>query len=198
VKSSFALSGLQRIGSSHASGGLPRGHSAEDGGGCARFDSLPRQLKERRKMASKPIGSIRFGALSSLLLGGNQANTGYLRQARRFRDRPTALAKRRSRRRLRDRTASGSVLLPTANASTSPTSRRRSGSLPARPVGKPEDIAEAYLYLMKTGFSTGETIVVDGRAHCRNSNAPIGGKRGRSPALDRQNPAFCRSIWVWN
>jgi NAD(P)-dependent dehydrogenase (short-subunit alcohol dehydrogenase family) len=26
--------------------------------------------------------------------------------------------------------------------------------------GNPEDIAEAYLYLMKTGFSTGETIVV--------------------------------------
>lgn len=31
-------------------------------------------------------------------------------------------------------------------------------------VGKPEDIAEAYLYLMKTGFSTGETIIVDGGA----------------------------------
>ena len=36
--------------------------------------------------------------------------------------------------------------------------------LPIGRVGKPEDIAEAYLYLMKTGFSTGETIVVDGGA----------------------------------
>jgi NAD(P)-dependent dehydrogenase (short-subunit alcohol dehydrogenase family) len=36
--------------------------------------------------------------------------------------------------------------------------------LPVGRVGKPEDIAEAYLYLMKTGFSTGETIVVDGGA----------------------------------
>jgi NAD(P)-dependent dehydrogenase (short-subunit alcohol dehydrogenase family) len=36
--------------------------------------------------------------------------------------------------------------------------------LPVGRVGKPEDIAEAYLYLMKTGFSTGETIVLDGGA----------------------------------
>jgi NAD(P)-dependent dehydrogenase (short-subunit alcohol dehydrogenase family) len=36
--------------------------------------------------------------------------------------------------------------------------------LPVGRVGKPEDIAEAYLYLMKTGFSTGETIVVYGGA----------------------------------
>jgi NAD(P)-dependent dehydrogenase (short-subunit alcohol dehydrogenase family) len=36
--------------------------------------------------------------------------------------------------------------------------------LPVGRVGRPEDIAEAYLYLMKTGFSTGETIVVDGGA----------------------------------
>ena len=34
--------------------------------------------------------------------------------------------------------------------------------LPVGRVGKPEDIAEAYLYLMRNGFSTGETIVVDG------------------------------------
>ena len=34
--------------------------------------------------------------------------------------------------------------------------------LPVGRIGKPEDIAEAYLYLMNTGFSTGETIVVDG------------------------------------
>ncbi|HEX3412659.1 MAG TPA: SDR family oxidoreductase [Stellaceae bacterium] len=36
--------------------------------------------------------------------------------------------------------------------------------LPVGRVGKPEDIAEAYLYLMKTGFSTGETVVIDGGA----------------------------------
>src|SRR5277367_2072739 len=36
--------------------------------------------------------------------------------------------------------------------------------LPVGRVGKPEDIAEAYLYLMKTGFSSGETIVLDGGA----------------------------------
>ena len=36
--------------------------------------------------------------------------------------------------------------------------------LPIGRVGKPEDIAEAYLYLMRNGFSTGETIVVDGGA----------------------------------
>jgi NAD(P)-dependent dehydrogenase (short-subunit alcohol dehydrogenase family) len=41
----------------------------------------------------------------------------------------------------------------------------RSGArLPVGRVGKPEDVAEAYLYLMKAGFSTGETIVVDGGA----------------------------------
>jgi NAD(P)-dependent dehydrogenase (short-subunit alcohol dehydrogenase family) len=29
-------------------------------------------------------------------------------------------------------------------------------------VGEPEEIAEAYLYLMKSGFSSGQTIVIDG------------------------------------
>lgn len=41
---------------------------------------------------------------------------------------------------------------------------RIAARVPVGRVGKPEDIAEAYLYLMKTGFSTGETIVVDGGA----------------------------------
>jgi NAD(P)-dependent dehydrogenase (short-subunit alcohol dehydrogenase family) len=36
--------------------------------------------------------------------------------------------------------------------------------LPVGRVGRPEDIAEACPYLMKTGFSTGETIAVDGGA----------------------------------
>ena len=39
---------------------------------------------------------------------------------------------------------------------------RIAARLPVGRVGKPEDIAEAYLYLMRNGFSTGETIVVDG------------------------------------
>jgi NAD(P)-dependent dehydrogenase (short-subunit alcohol dehydrogenase family) len=41
---------------------------------------------------------------------------------------------------------------------------RIAARLPVGRVGKPEDIAEAYLYLMRNGFSTGETIVVDGGA----------------------------------
>ncbi|HEY2532050.1 MAG TPA: SDR family oxidoreductase [Xanthobacteraceae bacterium] len=44
------------------------------------------------------------------------------------------------------------------------TFERIGARLPVGRVGKPEDIAEAYLYLMKSGFSTGETIVVDGGA----------------------------------
>lgn len=41
---------------------------------------------------------------------------------------------------------------------------RIAARLPVGRVGQPEDIAEAYLYLMRNGFSTGETIVVDGGA----------------------------------
>jgi len=36
--------------------------------------------------------------------------------------------------------------------------------LPVGRVAKPEDIADAYVYLMQSGFSTGETIVLDGGA----------------------------------
>jgi len=35
-------------------------------------------------------------------------------------------------------------------------------SLPAGRVGRPEDVAEAYLYLMKNGYSTGTTVITDG------------------------------------
>ena len=35
-------------------------------------------------------------------------------------------------------------------------------SLPVGRVGEPEDVAEAYLYLMRGRFSTGSTVVVDG------------------------------------
>src|ERR1700723_2856718 len=34
--------------------------------------------------------------------------------------------------------------------------------LPVGRVGEPHDIAQAYLFLMKEGFSTGQTVVVDG------------------------------------
>ncbi len=34
--------------------------------------------------------------------------------------------------------------------------------LPAGRVGEVDDIAEAYLYLMRENFSTGQVIVVDG------------------------------------
>lgn len=37
-------------------------------------------------------------------------------------------------------------------------------SLPVGRVGEPEDIAQAYLYLMQEGYSTGQVIVVDGGA----------------------------------
>jgi NAD(P)-dependent dehydrogenase (short-subunit alcohol dehydrogenase family) len=40
---------------------------------------------------------------------------------------------------------------------------REAGSkLPVGRVGEAEEIAEAYLYLMRNGFSTGQTVVVDG------------------------------------
>ncbi|MFE2881414.1 SDR family oxidoreductase [Streptomyces graminifolii] len=36
------------------------------------------------------------------------------------------------------------------------------GSLPVGRIGESADVAEAYLYLMRGGFSTGSTVVVDG------------------------------------
>ena len=35
-------------------------------------------------------------------------------------------------------------------------------SLPVGRVGEPEDIAQAYVFLMKEQFCTGQTLVVDG------------------------------------
>jgi NAD(P)-dependent dehydrogenase (short-subunit alcohol dehydrogenase family) len=35
-------------------------------------------------------------------------------------------------------------------------------SLPVGRVGEAHDVAQAYLFLMQEGFSTGQTIVVDG------------------------------------
>lgn len=34
--------------------------------------------------------------------------------------------------------------------------------LPVQRIGEPEDLAQAYLYLMQQGYSTGEVVVVDG------------------------------------
>jgi NAD(P)-dependent dehydrogenase (short-subunit alcohol dehydrogenase family) len=34
--------------------------------------------------------------------------------------------------------------------------------LPVGRVGEPNDIAQAYLFLMREGFSTGQVVVVDG------------------------------------
>lgn len=36
--------------------------------------------------------------------------------------------------------------------------------LPVGRIGEPEDIAEAYLYLMQSGFTTGQVVVIDGGA----------------------------------
>lgn len=40
--------------------------------------------------------------------------------------------------------------------------REAGAKLPVGRVGEPEDIAETYLYLMKNGFSSGQTVIVDG------------------------------------
>jgi NAD(P)-dependent dehydrogenase (short-subunit alcohol dehydrogenase family) len=37
-------------------------------------------------------------------------------------------------------------------------------SLPVGRVGEPDDLAHAYLYLMREGYCTGQVIVVDGGA----------------------------------
>jgi NAD(P)-dependent dehydrogenase (short-subunit alcohol dehydrogenase family) len=42
--------------------------------------------------------------------------------------------------------------------------RQRAEKLPVRHVGEPEEIAEAYLYLMRQSYGTGQIIVVDGGA----------------------------------
>jgi NAD(P)-dependent dehydrogenase (short-subunit alcohol dehydrogenase family) len=39
-----------------------------------------------------------------------------------------------------------------------------SGSIPVGRVGEPQDVAEAFLFLMNQGFATGSIITVDGGA----------------------------------
>jgi NAD(P)-dependent dehydrogenase (short-subunit alcohol dehydrogenase family) len=41
-------------------------------------------------------------------------------------------------------------------------SRRIGQTLPVGRAGEPQDLAQAYLYLMREGFSTGQVIIVDG------------------------------------
>jgi NAD(P)-dependent dehydrogenase (short-subunit alcohol dehydrogenase family) len=38
----------------------------------------------------------------------------------------------------------------------------RATTLPVGKVGDPEDIAEAFLFLMRNAFTTGQSIVIDG------------------------------------
>lgn len=45
--------------------------------------------------------------------------------------------------------------------------REMAASLPARRIGRPEDIAQTVLYLMSDGFATGSTLYVDGGATFR-------------------------------
>jgi NAD(P)-dependent dehydrogenase (short-subunit alcohol dehydrogenase family) len=42
--------------------------------------------------------------------------------------------------------------------------KTQAASLPAGRIGEPEDIAETYLYLMQSGFTTGQVVVIDGGA----------------------------------
>lgn len=42
--------------------------------------------------------------------------------------------------------------------------RDTASKLPVARVGEPEDVAETYLHLMQSGFTTGQTVVVDGGA----------------------------------
>ena len=37
-------------------------------------------------------------------------------------------------------------------------------NLPIRRIGVADDVAEAYLYLMKEGYTTGQVLLVDGGA----------------------------------
>jgi NAD(P)-dependent dehydrogenase (short-subunit alcohol dehydrogenase family) len=41
---------------------------------------------------------------------------------------------------------------------------RAAERLPVGHVGEPEEIAEAYLYLMRQSYATGQVVVVDGGA----------------------------------
>ncbi|WP_325100373.1 SDR family oxidoreductase [Streptomyces broussonetiae] len=78
--------------------------------------------------------------------------------------------------------------------------RSSAESLPVGRVGEPADVAEAYLYLMRGGCSTGSVVVVDGggtpvRAvrrrrgvrRRRTRPSPAGGSRaGRTPRARRR------------
>jgi short-subunit dehydrogenase len=83
------------------------------------------------------------------------------------------------------------------------TFERIGARLPVGRVGKPEDVAEAYLFLMKTGFSTGETVVIDGGAlqaayaNLRQLMVMLGLRtRPASRGLARSASSGCWS-WRW-
>jgi NAD(P)-dependent dehydrogenase (short-subunit alcohol dehydrogenase family) len=45
--------------------------------------------------------------------------------------------------------------------------KEAAASIPSKRVGKPEEIAKTILYLMSNGYSTGNTLYVDGGATLR-------------------------------
>ena len=62
--------------------------------------------------------------------------------------------------------APGSVLLP--EGWTQEQAEKLTSTTPLGRIGKPEDVAQAVLYLLSADYVTGETIIVDGGRHVRN------------------------------
>lgn len=61
--------------------------------------------------------------------------------------------------------APGAVLLP--DDWTDKTGERLADTTPLHRLGDPEDVVDAMLYLLRTDYVTGETIIVDGGRHIR-------------------------------
>jgi len=61
--------------------------------------------------------------------------------------------------------APGAVLLPDGWSDT--TGERLADTTPLRRLGDPQDVVDAMLYLLRSDFVTGETIIVDGGRHIR-------------------------------
>lgn len=61
--------------------------------------------------------------------------------------------------------APGAVLLPPGWDESE--AKKIAGATPLRRIGSPEDVAGALLYLLRSDFVTGETLVVDGGRHVR-------------------------------
>jgi pteridine reductase len=61
--------------------------------------------------------------------------------------------------------APGAVLLPAAWSERE--ARTLAESTPLQRLGAPEDVASAVVYLIRSEFITGETLIVDGGRHVR-------------------------------